>query len=269
MKIATFNVNGIRSRLHQVKAVVDKYSPDLIALQETKCVDDAFPIKDIEEMGYHAEMFGQKGYHGVAILSKKAPKKVQKGFATDDENAQKRFISVEYDFVGSEKLTFMDGYFPQGESRSHPEKFPCKRKFYADLLELLKTKYKPTDNILIVGDMNVAPNDKDIGIGEQNAKRWLKTGKCSFLPEEREWVQALVDWGTIELYRAKYPDSTKLSWFDYRSAGFESNPKHGLRIDLLLGTKSVLQHCVSIEIDHEIRGMEKPSDHCPIIAEFK
>ena len=157
----------------------------------------------------------------------------------------------------------------ESKSRSHPEKFPCKRKFYADLLALLKKEYKPSDNILIVGDMNVAPNDKDIGIGEQNAKRWLKTGKCSFLPEEREWVQALVDWGTIELYREKYPDSTKLSWFDYRSGGFESEPKHGLRIDLLLGTKSVLKHCVSIEIDHEIRGMEKPSDHCPIIAEFR
>ena len=269
MKIVTFNVNGIRSRLHQVKAVIDKYSPDLIALQETKCVDDAFPINEINGMGYHAEMFGQKGYHGVAILSKKVPAKVQKGFSTDDENAQKRFISVEYDFVCSENLVFMDGYFPQGESRNHPEKFPCKRKFYADLLELLKTKYKPTDNILIVGDMNVAPNDKDIGIGEQNAKRWLKTGKCSFLPEEREWVQALVDWGTIELFREKYPDSTKLSWFDYRSGGFESTPKHGLRIDLLLGSKSVLQHCVGIEIDHEIRGMEKPSDHCPVIAEFE
>lgn len=268
MKIATFNVNGIRSRLHQIKTLIDKHSPDLIALQETKCMDDAFPIKDVEDMGYHAEIFGQKGYHGVAVLSKKVPNKVQKGFETDDEKAQRRFISVEYDFVDGEKLCFMNGYFPQGESRNHPEKFPCKRKFYADLLSLLTNKYKPEDNILIVGDMNVAPTDKDIGIGEQNAKRWLKTGKCSFLPEEREWVQALINWGTVELFREMYPDSDKLSWFDYRSAGFDAEPKHGLRIDLLLGTKNVLKHCRSIEIDYEIRGMEKPSDHCPIIAEF-
>lgn len=269
MKIVTFNVNGIRSRLHQIKAISDRYVPDLIALQETKCVDDAFPMKEIAEMGYHAEIFGQKGYHGVAILSREKPYKVQKGFATDDENSQKRFISVEYNFIGKKKFTFMNGYFPQGENRNHPEKFPCKRKFYADLLDLLKKKYKPTDNVLIVGDMNVAPGDKDIGIGEQNAKRWLKTGKCSFLPEEREWVQAILDWGTQDLYRVMYPDSTKLSWFDYRSGGFESEPKHGLRLDLLLGTKSMLEHCFRIEIDHEIRGMEKPSDHCPIIAEFE
>lgn len=268
MKIATFNVNGIRSRLHQIKVLIEKHSPDLIGLQETKCVDDAFPFKDIEAFGYHAEVFGQKGYHGVAILSKEVPTKVQKGFATDDEKAQRRFISVEYNFVDGEKLTFMDGYFPQGESRNHPEKFPCKRKFYADLLTLLQTEYKPTENILIVGDMNVAPTDKDIGIGENNAKRWLKTGKCSFLPEEREWVQAIEKWGTVELFRELYPDSDKLSWFDYRSAGFEQEPKHGLRIDLLLGTKSVLEKCKGIEIDYEIRGMEKPSDHCPLIAEF-
>ena len=141
MKIITFNVNGIRSRLHQIKAVIDKYSPDLIALQEIKCVEDAFPVSEIKQMGYHSEIFGQKAYHGVAILSKKVPYKVQKGFATDEETAQKRFISVEYDFVGNKKFTFMDGYFPQGESRDHPEKFPCKRKFYADLLELLKKEY--------------------------------------------------------------------------------------------------------------------------------
>lgn len=269
MRIATFNVNGIRSRLHQIKALIDKYSPELIALQETKCMDDVFPTKEIEEMGYHAEIFGQKGYHGVAILSRKAPNIVQKGFATDDPKAQRRFIAIEYDFVDNKKLYFMDGYFPQGESRDHPEKFPCKQKFYADLLAMLNDEYKPDENILIVGDMNVAPTDKDIGIGEQNAKRWLKTGKCSFLPEEREWVRALMEWGTFELFREKYPESTKLSWFDYRSAGFESEPKHGLRLDLLLGTKNVLKHCKSVEIDYEIRGMEKPSDHCPVIAEFE
>lgn len=266
MKIATFNVNGVRSRLHQIQALIDKYSPDLIALQETKCLDNAFPIKDINQMGYHAETYGQKGYHGVAILSKETPKKVQKGFDTDDDNAQKRFLSLEYNFVGSKKITLMNGYFPQGESRSHPEKFPAKEKFYADLLSLLNEKYKTSDNLLIVGDMNVAPTDLDIGIGEQNMKRWLRTGKCSFLPEEREWIGKILDWGTYDIFREKYPESTKLSWFDYRTDGFSSN--HGLRIDLLLGSKSVLDHCIGVEIDHEIRGMEKPSDHCPIIAEF-
>ena len=117
--------------------------------------------------------------------------------------------------------------------------------------------------------MNVAPLEADIGIGETNMKRWLKDGKCCFLPEEREWLQQLIDWGVVDVYRQHYPAvDDRFSWFDYRSRGFERSPKRGLRIDLILASKGLTGQSVDAGIDYDIRGMEKPSDHCPAWAEF-
>jgi exodeoxyribonuclease-3 len=117
--------------------------------------------------------------------------------------------------------------------------------------------------------MNVAPMDIDIGIGEDNAKRWLRTGKCSFLPEEREWLAALTDWGLYDAYRSVHPQSDdRFSWFDYRSRGFEAAPRRGLRIDLILASPPLAESCVAAGIDYDIRGMQKPSDHCPVWATF-
>jgi exodeoxyribonuclease III len=120
-----------------------------------------------------------------------------------------------------------------------------------------------------MGDMNISHTDIDIGIGEDNRKRWLRTGKCSFLPEEREWMEKLLSWGLIDTYREKHPESSDYSWFDYRSRGFEREPKRGLRIDMVLATESLASRCKSAGIDYDIRGMEKPSDHAPIWAEFE
>jgi len=120
-----------------------------------------------------------------------------------------------------------------------------------------------------MGDMNVAPLELDIGIGADNAKRWLKSGKCSFLPEEREWLQDLLDWGLVDTYRHRFPQAdNEFSWFDYRSRGFERDPKRGLRIDLLLATHTCADVCSDAGISYSIRGMEKPSDHCPIWTTF-
>ncbi|HEY9050291.1 MAG TPA: exodeoxyribonuclease III, partial [Gammaproteobacteria bacterium] len=122
---------------------------------------------------------------------------------------------------------------------------------------------------ILMGDMNVAPLDNDVGIGEANAKRWLKTGKCSFLPEEREWLQKITDWGLHDTFRKLNPDiNDRFSWFDYRSRGFEADPKRGLRIDLILASAPLIPVCNDAGIDYDIRAMEKPSDHCPIWASF-
>jgi exodeoxyribonuclease-3 len=264
MKIVSFNVNGIRARLHQLEELIKKHNPDIIGVQETKVVDDSFPMKAINDMGYHCQIFGQKGHYGVAILSKQKPVKVQKGFATDEPASQRRLIAATYIDSDKNPFTVINGYFPQGESRDHPLKFPAKEKFYADLLEYLNQNFNQKDDFIILGDMNVAPGDLDVGIGEKNAKRWLKNGKCCFLPEEREWLQKLINWGTFDLYREQYPESNEFySWFDYRSKGFDDNPKRGLRIDLLLGSQPVLKRCKQAGIDYEIRAMEKPSDHAP------
>lgn len=269
MKLVSFNVNGIRARPHQLQRLVDLHDPDIIGLQETKVHDDAFPLEMVEALGYQVSYHGQKGHYGVAILSKQQPVAVAKGYADDDEEAQRRFISARFGLADGSELTVMNGYFPQGESRDHPSKFPNKRQFYANLLAHLQQHHHPNEKLVVMGDMNIAPMDLDIGIGADNAKRWLRTGKCSFLPEEREWLARLLEWGLIDSFRALQPHiDDRFSWFDYRSKGFDDDPRRGLRIDLMLASRPLMQSCQAVGIDYDIRSMEKPSDHCPVWAEF-
>lgn len=269
MKFVSFNTNGIRARLHQIEVLLAQHSPDVIGIQETKVDDEQFPQQALEEMGLHVERFGQKGHYGVALLSKKPPTRVQKGFSSDSEDSQKRVILAEYATDNNSSVTVINGYFPQGESQDHSEKYPNKKRYYANLLELLEQEYQPDQNLVVMGDMNVAPLDLDIGIGPDNMKRWLRTGKCCFLPEEREWLQRLMDWGLTDTFRANHPEvDDRFSWFDYRSKGFERDPKRGLRIDLILATQPLLSKLDSVGIDYDIRALEKPSDHCPIWATF-
>lgn len=268
MKIVTFNVNGIRARLHQLSVLVEKHSPDVIGLQETKVHDDQFPHADIEALGYQAHIHGQKGHYGVAMLTRIDSTNVLKGWPHDDDTAQKRMISLDVDFR-DKPLRVYNGYFPQGESREHPQKFPNKQRFYADLINHLAENHSPDDQVLVIGDMNISPSDNDIGIGEENRKRWLRTGKCSFLPEEREWYKTLCGWGLTDAWREINPDNNEIfSWFDYRSKGFDDTPKRGLRIDHMLLTAPLSPSIKDISIDYELRAMEKPSDHCPVVLEL-
>lgn len=270
MKIISFNVNGLRARLHQLQAVIDRHQPDVIGLQETKVHDEAFPIDEVCSMGYEVFYHGQKGHYGVALLCRQQPTEVIKGFSSDTDDAQRRLITVKLPITGGRTLTVINGYFPQGESRDHPLKFPAKQKFYEDLQCLLENECSADQPLIIMGDMNISPSDLDIGIGEPNRKRWLRTGKCSFLPEEREWYQRLLDWGLSDCHRKYNPEGNdRFSWFDYRSRGFEAEPKRGLRIDHILVTKPLIEACLAADVDYETRGMEKPSDHAPVWAEFQ
>lgn len=268
MKIISFNINSIRARPHQIQAIIDKHQPDIIGLQETKVHDDEYPHSIIEEMGYKSHIHGQKGHYGVAILSIKKPLTKGQGFVDDNEDSQKRFIWGE--FKTKENSVFvLNGYFPQGEERNHPTKFPAKKKFYKDLLNHLKKNHSPKDCLVVMGDLNISPTDMDIGIGEENKKRWLRTGKCSFLPEEREWLANLASWGLVDTYRSINPETDdKYTWFDYRSRGFDDQPKRGLRIDQILVTETLNKKLKEVGIDYETRGMEKPSDHAPIWSLF-
>ncbi len=264
LKIVTFNINGIRARPHQIEAIKAAYDPDIIGLQECKVADEQFPLDWAQDLGYATHYHGQKGHYGVALLSKREPLAVTRGFPGDTEDAQRRMITGRYPLTDGHELIVINGYFPQGESRDHPVKFPAKQKFYADLLTYLRNTFSPDQHLIVLGDMNVAPLDLDIGIGADNAKRWLRTGKCCFLPEEREWLQSITDWGLTDAYRALYPESAdRFSWYDYRSRGFEAMPKRGLRIDHLLVTAPLREHLLEAGIDDAIRGMDKPSDHCP------
>ena len=133
MKIVSFNINGLRARPHQLAALIDKHQPDVIGLQETKVHDDQFPLDEVRALGYHVYFHGQKGHYGVALLSRKEPLVLHKGFATDDEDAQRRFIWGTFADANDVPVTIMNGYFPQGERRDHPTKSPAKERFYSDL----------------------------------------------------------------------------------------------------------------------------------------
>ncbi len=270
MKLVCFNVNGLRARLHQLKAVIDKHQPDVIGLQETKVVDEEFPLDEVAALGYHVEFHGQKGHYGVCLLSRRPPLRVQKGFLSDDADAQRRLIIGEFDDGRNNRYTVINGYFPQGENIHHETKFPAKRKFYADLQAELAQYYSAEQPLIVMGDLNISPEDTDIGIGEANRKRWLRDGKTSFQPEERAWLDNLKAWGLKDTFRELHPDECEtFSWFDYRSRGFEREPKRGLRIDAILATPGLMAKCHGAGVDYEIRGMEKPSDHAPLWAEFK
>lgn len=271
MRIVTFNVNGIRARLHQLEAVIQKHQPDVLGLQETKVEDALFPLEHINQLGYQAVFHGQKGHYGVALLYRAEKLKLiqgGKGFPGDGDEAQCRLVHASFETKDG-PLTVYNGYFPQGESRDHPTKFANKEAFYRDLREYIQLRHNPSEQVVVVGDMNVAPLDKDIGIGEENRKRWLKSGKCCFLPEERRWLDELCKWGLHDSYETLRGDAgeQRYSWFDYRSRGFEDNPRRGLRIDLILASAPVIAKCLEAGIDHEIRGMDKPSDHCPVWLE--
>lgn len=268
MYLVCFNINSIRARIPQLEAIVAQYQPAVIGLQETKVQDSEFPIEETKRLGYETIIHGQKGHYGVALMTKLPILKVIKGLPGDDEGSQRRLVGAVLQLPNGDTMTVFNGYFPQGENIEHVSKFPAKRDFYAGLTSLLNTEYKSSGHLVVMGDINVAAQDIDIGIGEDNRKRWLKSGKASFQPEERQWLSDLRQCGLTDSYRQLHPKLEAYSWFDYRSRAFEREPKRGLRIDQILLTQGLVDCCKKAGVDYHIRGMEKPSDHCPIFAQL-
>ncbi|MBD3897474.1 exodeoxyribonuclease III [Halomonas sp. ML-15] len=269
MRLVSFNINGIRARLHQLEALIESHRPALIGLQETKVQDSEFPREAVEAMGYRVFFHGQKGHYGVAMLCRDEPEAVYYGFPDDAEDAQRRMIGIRLAASNGDPLTVWNGYFPQGENIEHPTKFPHKQRFYAQLTRLLEEECRPEQRLAVMGDFNISPEDIDIGIGEDNRKRWLREGKTSFQPIEREWLGRVKGWGLSDSYRLRYPEvDDRFSWFDYRSRGFEREPKRGLRIDHILVTAPLAERVADAGIDYDLRGMQKPSDHAPVWTEL-
>ena len=272
MNVVSFNINSIRARHHQLSEIISAHQPDLIGLQETKVSDEEYPIDAVRKLGYESCFYGQKGHYGVAILYR--PDRLdllteQRGFPSTSITAageqQRRLLVCSFKTANNQTLNVCNGYFPQGESRDHPVKFPNKAAFYKNTHDFLSKNYTDADKVVVMGDMNIAPQDIDIGIGEDNRKRWLRTGKCCFLPEERQWLDDIIKLGYTDSFRHLNSDSSDcFSWFDYRSKGFEREPKRGLRIDHILVSNNILDKCLNAGIDYRIRAMEKPSDHCPV-----
>ncbi|MEJ2646104.1 MAG: exodeoxyribonuclease III [Gammaproteobacteria bacterium] len=253
MKIATWNVNSLRVRLPQVLQWMQTEQPDLLALQETKLTDEQFPLTDIEAAGYRAEFSGQKTYNGVAILSKAEGADVVTDIPGLDD-PQRRVLAATYAGV-----RLLNLYVPNGESTDSP-KYGYKLDWLEKLNGFLKGELKQHPKLVVVGDFNIAPDERDV----YDPLVW--EGRVLFSEPERSALQGLIGLGLCDTFRLFEQPEASFSWWDYRMRGFARNL--GLRIDHILASEPLCKACTSCRVDKEPRGWERPSDHAPVVAEF-
>jgi exodeoxyribonuclease-3 len=254
MKIATWNVNSIRSRVERVAAWTERERPDVLCFQEIKTTDDGFPFDVFADLGYEAEVFGQKTYNGVAILSRLPMTKVVRNLPGDEPEAPRRLIAATID-----KVRIVNVYVPNGQS-PESEKFVYKMDWLARLRAFLDETAKPGGSLVLLGDFNIAPEERDVRYPD------LWRGHIHFHPKEHAALARITSWGLYDLLRKHHEEGGLYSWWDYRQLAFQKN--NGLRIDLILGTKRMLNRCTGVEIHRDERKGESPSDHVPVVAEF-
>ena len=253
MKIATWNVNSLKVRLPHVLDWLGKHQPDALCIQEIKMEDAGFPHAELEAAGYRAVIAGQKTYNGVAILTKQAVADVAvniDGF----EDPQRRVISAS---LGDMRLVC--AYVPNGQSVDS-EKYEYKLKWLAAFRDWLAAALKRHPKLVVLGDYNIAPEDRDV----HDPKAWSGQVLCS--DRERAAFRALVDLGFVDTFRKFEQPERSFTWWDYRMNGFKRNL--GLRIDHVLVSPALAEHCSSCTIDLAPRRLERPSDHAPVVAEI-
>lgn len=254
MKIATWNVNSIRVRLPHIIDWLSKQQPDVLCLQETKVIDELFPAEALQEVGYESIYCGQKTYNGVATLSKSTAEDVLKQPAARQDE-QKRCIVATIDNV-----RVVNVYVPNG-SEVGSDKYQYKLQWLQQLHAYLEQELKLYEQLVIVGDYNIAPEDSDV----HDPKAWQ--GSVLVSDKERDAFQAMLAMGFVDVFRQFEQEEGSYSWWDYRAVAFRRN--RGLRIDHILCSEALSQQCHSCVIDKEPRSWEKPSDHAPVVAEFK
>jgi exodeoxyribonuclease-3 len=254
VKVATWNVNSVRQRLGRVHAWLVAEQPDVVALQETKVTDADFPRAPFEALGYRVETFGQKAYNGVAILSREPLAEVVRGFPGDAEDAPRRLLAAT---VGG--LRIVNVYVPNGEAVGS-EKFAFKLAWLERLRAWLEDAARAAEPLVVLGDFNVAPEDRDVRFPDA----WR--GQVLFHPKEHEALARLRAWGLADLFRKHHQEGGVFTWWDYRMLAFPKDD--GLRIDLMLGTGAALARCTACEVFRAERKGEKPSDHIPVLATF-
>lgn len=253
MKIATWNVNSLNVRQGHVLEWVDAARPDVLVLQEIKQVAEAFPADKFAEAGYQAIANGQKTYNGVATISRTDQDDVVTdfpGFA----DPQRRILATTIDGVRVVNL-----YVPNGHSVGS-EKYDYKLGWLAACRSFLEGELKTHDKLVVLGDFNIAPDDRDV----YDPEKWGEDILCS--PAERDALAEITGLGLSDVYRQFDQPEQTFSWWDYRAAGFRRNA--GLRIDLILASNPLAEACKASYIDREPRTWERPSDHTPVIAEF-
>jgi len=253
MKIATWNVNSLNVRLPHVLEWLASAEPDVLVLQEIKQVTEKFDAESFSAAGYKTVASGQKTYNGVAVISRSEPADIVTDFP-GFEDPQRRILASTIDGVRVINL-----YIPNGHSVGS-EKYEYKLGWLAALNAFLTEELKKHEKLVVLGDFNIAPDDRDV----HDPEKWGEDILCS--PPEREALQSLIDLGLSDVFRQFDQPEKTFSWWDYRAAGFRRNA--GLRIDLILATKALSDACEASYVDREPRTWERPSDHTPVIAEF-
>lgn len=255
LKIATWNVNSIRTRLETVLNWFDAHKVHVLCLQETKAQDGDFPKEAFTQSGYQVAFTGQKAYNGMAIVSRLPLGKVDFDFKGNPDSSQKRFMAAT---VGNVRL--INVYFPNGFEVGSPQ-FAYKLDFISQLRRHLEKEFKPQDRLVVLGDFNVAPEARDV------YDPVAMDGEILFHPDERASITKFKEWGLVDVFRLHHDEGGQYSWWDYRMNAFRR--KIGLRIDHIWTTSILASRCTSCEIDKKPRTLPKPSDHAPAIAIFR
>ncbi len=257
MRIATWNVNSIRTRADQVKAFLAEHAPDVLALQEIKVTEDQFPAEGFAEAGYTATVFGQRAYNGVAFLVREdlgEPAGVTRGFPDDGADAPARLLAARFG-----PLAVVNIYLPNG-SEVGSDKYDYKLAWMRRLREYLDAAFDPGQPVALVGDFNVAPEDRDL----YDPEAWR--GRVLFSEPEKEALEHIRAWGFSDCFRRHHDESGRYSWWDYRMSMFRRGM--GLRIDHIWASGPAATACTACDIVVEPRRWERPSDHAPVVAEL-
>ena len=253
MRLATWNVNSLKVRLPQVLDWLAINQPDVLCLQETKLQDENFPVAEIVAVGYQPIYSGQKTYNGVALLSRQIGGEVVAAIPSLDD-PQKRVLAATFNDVRVICI-----YVPNGES-VESEKYPYKLKWLAALNEWLRDELNRHPKLALLGDFNIAPDDRDV----HDPALWEGKVLCS--QPEREALQRLINLGLQDGFRLFEQPEKSYTWWDYRMMAFRRNM--GMRIDHILLSKELAASCTSCAIDKATRKLERPSDHAPVMATF-
>jgi exodeoxyribonuclease-3 len=259
MKIVTWNINGVKARIDVLLHWLAESQPDIVCLQEIKSVDEGFPRLEIEAMGYHIETHGQKGFNGVAILSKLRFDEVNRGLPGDDEDEQSRFIEGVFS-TDSGVLRVVSLYLPNGNPISEDRKFGYKLRWMARLESWAAERLALEEPLVLAGDYNVIPQ----AIDAKQPELWL--GDALYQPESRGALRRLEYLGFTEAIRT-VTDEQVFTFWDYQAGAWQKN--NGIRIDHLLLSPEAANRLASASIEKHVRGWEKPSDHVPVAAELR
>lgn len=254
VKLATWNVNSLRVRLPHVCDWLARVQPDVLCLQETKVTDDECPVASLRDAGYHVLHAGQKSYNGVAILSR-VPAVDPSVTAPGLDGDQKRYVAATVNGV-----RVLSVYVPNGEATTSP-KYAFKLEWLVALRAHLVQELARYPLLAVVGDFNIAPEDRDV----HDPRLWRN--QVLFSEPERAALRALFDVGLVDVFRQFPQPPASFTWWDYRQGAFRRNL--GLRIDHVLCSRALVARCTACAIDTAPRALERPSDHAPVIAEFR